>query len=832
MVRKSSQHTSSTSPRRRLVWLRRLLFLLILVVVGIASGIAGVYVALLRSVSTADLSGPIVLAESTKIFTNSNPPVLIAELHGPENREVLSGDEIPQVMRDAVVAIEDSRFYEHQGVDFWGILRAFWTNIRRGEIVQGGSTITQQLVKNLYVGSERTYSRKLREAVLAYQLERKWSKEKILNEYLNIVYFGEGAYGVGAAARTYFGISAKELSLDQAALLAGLLKAPSAYSPRSNPEGALARRNLVLNKMYQQQFITSAQLQEALAAPLQLVAAAKTKTSDFPYWVETIREQLVAKYGASRVLGGGLRVYISMDPKLQRAAEQAVAAILNQPGDPEAALVCVDVRTGYLVAMVGGSDFTKRQFNLATQGRRQPGSAFKPFALVAALKAGISPENVYESGPVTFDLPGGPWQVSSEDRGRITLKEATAISSNGVYARLVMEIGAQAVADAAYALGITTPLGDPPNPAVALGGLKTGVSPLEMAMAYATLATGGERLTSQTVFDPSQANWPITIVRVTDARGRVLDENSVVRTRVLDEGLAALVTSCLREVIHSGTGKAADIGRPAAGKTGTTQNYCDAWFVGYTPELVTAVWVGYPDTRQPMTSVHGITVTGGSFPAQIWAKFMRTALENAPVTDFDLRPAASWISAQICKESGFLAVEECPEKVFRLFPKGQSPDKLCPLHAIPKYAVPNVIGLPVDDARTELQRLGFVVATRKETVVTGPAGLVVDQDPPPGTLLEKGSRVTLRVATPAPTFVTVPSLTGLDAGTAHQQLQAIGLKWTEVLAPDESPYGTVVSQEPPPGIEVPSGSVVSLVISSGPETTTSTLVNPVPSSDF
>ncbi|MCX8033446.1 MAG: PBP1A family penicillin-binding protein [Thermoleophilia bacterium] len=806
--------------------------MLVLVVVGIASGIAGVYVALLRSVPATDLSGQIVLAESTKVFTNSNPPVLIAELHGPENREVLSGDEIPQVMRDAVVAIEDSRFYEHQGVDFWGILRAFWTNIRHGEIVQGGSTITQQLIKNLYVGSERTYTRKLREAVLAYQLERKWSKEKILNEYLNIVYFGEGAYGVGAAARTYFGISAKQLSLDQAALLAGLLKAPSAYSPRSNPEGALARRNLVLNKMYQQQFITSAQLQEALAAPLQLVAAAKAKTSDFPYWVEMIREQLVAKYGASRVLGGGLRVYISMEPKLQQAAEQAVAAVLDQPGDPEAALVCVDVRTGQLVAMVGGSDFTKRQFNLATQGRRQPGSAFKPFALVAALKAGISPENVYDSGPVTFDLPGGPWQVSSEDRGRITLKEATAISSNGVYARLVMEIGAQAVADAAYALGITTPLGDPPNPAIALGGLRSGVSPLEMAMAYATLATGGERLTSQTVFDPSQANWPITIIRVTDARGRVLDENSVVRNRVLDEGLAALATTCLLGVIQSGTGKAADIGRPAAGKTGTTQNYCDAWFVGYTPELVTAVWVGYPETRQPMMSVHGIKVTGGSFPAQIWARFMRTALENTPVTDFDLRPAASWISAQICKESGFLAVEQCPEKVFRLFPQGQSPDEPCPLHAIPKYAVPNVIGHPVEDARTELQGLGFIVATRKDTLATGPAGLVVGQDPPPGTMLEKGGRVTLRVAAPAPTLVTVPSLTGLDADTARQQLQAVGLKWTEVFAPHESPYGTVVYQEPPPGAEVLPGSAVSLIISSGPEATTSTSVSPVPSSDF
>jgi len=833
MVRKSSQKPNLSRASRGHTWLKRLLFVVLLLAVGLLSAIGGIYVAVIRSIADIEPSGQNTAMESTKLFTDSNPPVLVAELHGLENREMLSGQDIPQVMRDAVVAIEDSRFYEHRGIDFWSILRALWTNIRRGEIAQGGSTITQQLVKNLYVGSERTYGRKLKEAVLAYQLERKWSKERILNQYLNIVYFGEGAYGVGAAARTYFGIPAKQLSLDQAALLAGLLRAPSAYSPRSNPEGALARRNIVLNKMYQEQYITSAQLQEALAAPLQLVPAAKTKTGDFPYWTEMVREQLVAKYGASRVLGGGLRVYISLDPALQRAAEQAISEVLDQPGDPEAGLVCIDVRTGRLVAMVGGSDFTQRQFNLATQGRRQPGSAFKPFVLVAALKAGISPESVYQSGSISFDVPGGPWQVSSEDRGPITVKEATAVSSNGVYARLVMEIGAQAVAETAYAMGITTPLGDPPNPAIALGGLRTGVSCLEMAMAYATLATGGERLTAHITFDPSQTNWPLTIVRVTDSQGRVIDENSVVRTRVLDEGLAAIATSCLEEVIKTGTGQAAYIGRPAGGKTGTTQNYCDAWFVGYTPELVTAVWVGYPDTRKPMTSVHGTKVVGGSFPAQIWAKFMRKALANVPVTDFNRQAADVWTSVEVCRESGLLAVERCPDKVFRLFRRGDEPKESCPLHTIPTVNVPRVVGLTADEAKSKLQELGLGVVTRKDTQAAEPAGVVVSQDPSAGTVLEKGSRVTLTISAPVVKLVTVPDVTGLDIDTACRKLETLGLRWTETPTPYQSPQGTVISQDPAPGVEVIAGAAISLVVSLGPETTTTgTEPNLTPPSGF
>ena len=596
--------------------------------------LAGAYVSIAQTLPALEFGERIASPQTTKIYDASQTPVLLAELHGLENRDVLSGEDIPQVMRDAVVAIEDSRFYAHKGVDFFAVLRAAWANLRHREVVQGGSTITQQFIKNAFLTDEQTLDRKVHEAILAYELEGKWSKEKILNEYLNVIYFGSGAYGVQAAARSYFGEDAKDLSLAQAALLAGLPKAPSAYSPRRDPEAALARRDLVLNKMYQQRLITSDQLQDALATPLQLADAGTDAGAKALYWVEMVREQLVARYGSSTVLGGGLRVYTSLDLGMQQAAEEAVKAVLDQPGDPSAALVAIDVRSGRIVAMVGGTDFSKLQFNLATQGHRRPGSAFKPFVLVTALQKGISPEASYDSGPVSFDLPGGSWDVASPDEGGLTLAQATARSSNGVFARLIMEVGADAVATTAAEMGITTSLGDAPGPAIALGGLGNGVTPLEMAVAYTTLADGGERLSAQIPFDPSKGEFPVSIVKVTDAAGAVIDDNGTLRTRVLDPGLAALATTCLRGVITEGTGRAADIGRPAAGKTGTSDDNRDAWFVGYTPDLVAAVWVGYPEEQRPMTDVHGATVTGGTLPAEIWARFMKAALASTPASDF------------------------------------------------------------------------------------------------------------------------------------------------------------------------------------------------------
>ena len=479
-----------------------------------------------------------------------------------------------------------------------------------------------------------------------------------------------------------------------------------------------------------------------------------------PYWVEMVREQLVDRYGSSTVLGGGLQVYVSVDLGLQEQAETVIAEILDQPGDPSAALVSIDVRTGRLLAMVGGSDFSELQFNLATQGRRQPGSAFKPFVLVTALEQGIGPDALYDSGPFTVELPSGEWEVDSSDQGPLSLSEATASSSNGVYARLIMDVGADAVAQTAYDMGIQTSLGDEPNPAIALGGLSTGVSPLEMAMAYATLATGGEALSSSVRFGEEQAAFPVAIVRVTDSEGRVLDQNEVVRTRVIDPATAAMATTCLEGVIEHGTGTAAAIGRPAAGKTGTTQNYRDAWFVGYTPEIVTAVWVGYPTEQKAMTDVHGIKVTGGSLPAEIWAAYMKEAVKNIPISDFPRVSSDEWVTVEVCSESHLLPTEFCPSTVEARFARDGQPTEECPLHAVQE--VPDVVGMPLADARALLEQAGFEVSVEEDPSSLEDAGTVVRQDPDAGARGAKGSAVVLTVSLGAPEEVEVPLLLGLS----------------------------------------------------------------------
>jgi penicillin-binding protein 1A len=787
-----------------------------LLIVALLSMLAGFYVGVARTLPSLELTADISAEQPTKIYDDSDTPVLLAQLHGLENREILTSDQIPQVMRDAVVAIEDERFYQHSGVDFTAILRAVWANITSGDIVQGGSTITQQLIKNAFLTDEETLNRKLREAALAYQLEKQWSKEKILTEYLNVIYFGEGAYGVEAAALAYFGVHTTDLTVAQAALLAGLPQAPSLYSPRRDPDAALARRDVVLNKMYQQGYITGAQLQEALEAPLALADPADHDVVVVPYWVEMVREQLIARYGSSTVLGGGLRVYITVDLSMQRAAEETIAEILDQPGDPSAALVTIDVRTGHLVAMVGGSDFNTMEFNLATQGKRQPGSAFKPFVLVTALTQGISPDAMYDSGPVSIDLASGPWEVSSTDAGPITLAQATAQSSNGVYARLIMDLGADKVAATAYDMGITTSLGDPPNPAIALGGLETGVSPLEMAMAYATLATGGERLSSGIAFVPTQAGYPVTIVRVTDAEGNLIDENSVARTRVLDSGLAAVATSCLEQVITSGTGTAADIGRPAAGKTGTTQNYADAWFVGYTPDLVTAVWVGYPSAQKPMTNVHGAKVTGGSLPAQIWSSFMKKVLAGAPVSEFSTPAGDNWITVRVCSESHLLPTDYCPSVVDLLVRADERPTQECTLHVAQEVVLGNLVGQSVDRARAALEADRLVVSAVDDPSSREPPGTVVAQKPAAGTTVLQGTTITLYVST-GDAVSTMPSLVGLSIEAARAQLGSLSLEAQETSVANDAAKGTVVAQSPAAGTTVGMGSLVVLSVSSGPQ---------------
>ncbi len=819
MSNERKRRTTGRRSRRSRV-LRLLLLLLLLGIVAAISLVSGLYVALARNLPELEAQQQVTAAQTTKIFDDAEEPHLLAELHGIENREIVGPDRIPQAVRDAVVAVEDERFYTHQGVDLIGILRALWADLRQGAIVQGGSTITQQFIKNAYISSEKTLDRKVKEAALAYQLEKQWSKDKILNEYLNIIYFGEGAYGIEAAAKTYFGVRAQDLTLAQAALLAGVTKSPARYSPRRDPEASLTRRDLILNKMYQQSYISSVELQQALAEPLVLADKKPEQTNEVPYWVELVREQLTSKYGSQTVLQGGLRVYTSIDLGKQAVAERVIAETLDEAGDPSASLVSIDVRTGRIVAMVGGADFSTQQFNIAVQGHRQPGSAFKTFVLVAALQQGVGPSTTYDSGPITVELPGEDWNVKSPDQGTLTLAEGTAKSSNGLYARLMMDVGPENVVDTAHRMGIETQLA--PNPAIALGGLTTGVTPLEMAQAYGTLATGGNRLSGSVVFDPDHPQYPITITRVLGPQGELIDENRLVSTPVVDPRIAYTATEILKGVIDHGTGEAADIGRPAAGKTGTTQQYRDAWFVGYTPDLVTAVWVGYPDEQKEMTDVHGIKVSGGTFPARIWAAYMKEALAGTEPSDFIRPPGAEWVTVRIDPESGLLATEWCPDSVSATFLKGTEPTEPCPLHGPEEVLVPDVVGKTIDAARGVLETARFLVAVTEAPDLTVPEGTVTAQDPLAGTTLLQNSTVTLTVATGGGAPGTVPDVIDLDVREAERRLAAAGYSSAQTQATSEAPDGTVLDQDPDPGAAAPAGTTVSLVVSAGPGTTTTT----------
>lgn len=572
-----------------------------------------------------EAQGEVKLAQTTQIFAADG--TLLAYLHGEENRTVISGKEIPDILRYAVVAIEDERYYSHSGVDLEGLVRAFVTNVRTQSVSEGFSTITMQLVGNLYLDrTDISLTRKWNEMALAWQMERKYSKNEILDMYLNTVYFGSNAYGVEAAARTYFDKDPKDLTLAEAALLAGLPQAPSIYSPRRHPEKALERRNLVLAKMYELGYITANEYQEAVAEPLELAPYSPYAKIEEPYVVAYVRKLLINMFGEERVFAGGLRVETTIDPDYQKLAMEAIASTLDQEGDPSGALVCIEANTGHIKAMVGGSDYDSSKFNLAVQGKRQPGSAFKTFCLVAALEKGMDPYNTYYvSMPVSLTYPGAstPWNVKTYGNvyyGVSSVVQATLRSDNTVYAQMALDVGAEHIVDVAHRMGITSELNA--DPAIALGGLRTGVSPLEMASAYATLANGGEHVE------------PTIILRVKDANGQVLWEANPKRTQAISAAVAYEVTRILEMNIQRGTGTRADIDRPAAGKTGTATDWHDAWFCGYTPHLSTAVWVGHPEAQISMDNVHGIKVTGGSFPAIIWRKFMYTADRDYPEEDF------------------------------------------------------------------------------------------------------------------------------------------------------------------------------------------------------
>jgi penicillin-binding protein 1A len=568
------------------------------------------------------------------------------ELTSETNRIVVEYAEIAPVMRSAIIAIEDRRFYQHSGVDVKAIARAFVQDVVQQKTAQGGSTISQQFVKNaLQAQAERTVFQKLREAALAYHLTRKWSKEKILTQYLNSIYFGNGAYGIESAARTYFGQDvnhkgcglrgrrcAAELQPHEAALLAGMVASPTAYDPVVHPVAAQRRRNVVLEKMFEQGRLNPAEGAAAKAEALPGNVTPPAVRTKVPYFTTWVRQHLVERFGARRAFEGGLRVTTTLDLQLQKLAENAVNRVLPDFVGPAAALVAIDNATGEVRAMVGGRDYGTKPFNLATHGRRQPGSAFKPFILAEALAQGIGPGSVWPSRKREFTVPGTRGREkfvvnNFEDNysGQTTLANALTQSDNSVFATVGIRIGTRKVARLARRMGIRTPVSS--NYAMTLGGLRQGVTPLDMAHAYETIATDGEKITGSL---GAAQNGPVGIRRVKDAKKRTIRDgtNKTERIRVLAPGIAKLEKQIMATVVTSGTGKRAAIGQFAAGKTGTTENYGDAWFVGFNDKFTVAVWVGFPDVLRAMkTEFRGEPVTGGTYPALIWHDFMLQAMK-------------------------------------------------------------------------------------------------------------------------------------------------------------------------------------------------------------
>jgi penicillin-binding protein 1A len=616
-----------------------------LAVLAMVSLVFGMMMAVAQDLPELESRNEFRAARNSRLLDHSGHQ--LAVLTGRENRILLEGNEVSSNMKRAVIAIEDQRFYEHKGVDYRGIMRALWADVRRGGAAQGASTITQQFVKNALVAQkDRSLFQKLKEAALAYQLERKWSKEKILTEYLNTVYFGEGAYGIESAARGFFKWNhpgcepncAAVLEPAEAALLAGMIASPAAYSPTQNPAAALERRNLVIERMREQGLITTAEAIEAKrqTLPPRSRIEAPRKVSKAPYFTSWVEEQLVERYGTGNTFGGGLDIRTTLDLDFQKAAEEAIQKHLAAVG-PSAALVALDNDTGEVRAMVGGPDFQKKPFNLATQGHRQPGSVFKTFTLVSALEQGISPGRTFVSAPKKLHGTRGEFAVTNyEDNynGAISLAGATTVSDNSVYAEVGYKlVGTDAVARTAKEMGVRTRVSK--NPSMVLGGLKAGVTPLEIAQAYETLSESGKRVSGSFA---AYRDGPVAFTKV---KGPGFDDENQVRTeRAVPEGSATQATQILQTVISGGTGKNAQIGEFAAGKTGTTENYQDAWFVGYTENLTVAVWVGYPEGAKPMeTEYRGQPVAGGTYPAEIWRDFLlgvkqiRAARDQGKKTD-------------------------------------------------------------------------------------------------------------------------------------------------------------------------------------------------------
>lgn len=775
---------------------------------------------------------------------------LITRLHAGENRIVVGSRKIPDVIRNAVIAIEDKRFYNHRGVDARALLRAAYIDATTGEIVEGGSTITQQLVKQLYVGDEQTVARKLKEAYLAWQLEQKLTKDQILTRYLNTVYFGNGAYGIRAAAQTYFDEEPLDLTLPQASLLAGLIAAPVNYDPVIHPTRAERRRNHVLELMQGLGMIDPAQREQAAASAVGLRLPPKKEANyAAPYFVDYVKEWFLSNphFGDTPqerydlLFEGGLRIVTTLDPRMQRAAEHAVSSVLTEGSDPYGALTSIDPRTGYVRAMVGGRDYWNRndrfaRINLATGGStgRQAGSAFKPFALVAALEHGIPRTQPLNGSTAHILLNNGtywdPQNAEGGGYGTISLESATINSVNVAYANLLSVIGAgdpyagaAAIVEAATRMGIRCcPRTSEPNgPLAAVPSAVLGVnevSTLEMASAYGTLAYLGRHV------------QPTPVISVTTRDGDVLYHANVRAKQVVEPPIAAEAVDILKGVVRSGTGVGANIGRPQFGKTGTAQNASDAWFVGAVPQLVTAVWVGFPQGQIPMCcgNVRISTVYGGTWPASIWKAFMAVATQGMPPKDFVGGPNIDNVTLRVDVKRGCLANRFTPPHEVHVYqwPAGSEPDyQVCTEpSSYQLLAVPSLIGMGKQAAIAALHTAGFTVAMVEVTSAQR-AGTVIAQDPPGGSRLVQTGTVTITLASaatpsPEPVSATVPNVTGLPRGDAIALLRQAGFRVSVSSQQECDPavegceyrQGIAWSQTPSGGVQADEGATVTIVV--------------------
>ena len=735
----------------------------------------------------------------------SDGHTILAVLRGSQSRVLVPSSAISPWMKQAIVATEDKRFYQHRGIDIRGMARAFWNDVR-GRPVQGGSTITQQFVKNTLTGNRRTVFRKLKEAALAWQLEQKWSKDRILTAYLNTIYFGNGAYGIERAARTYFGHGAAKLTLPEAALLAGIPEDPSLYDPVAHPADAKARRTVVLTLMLQQNIIDQGEFERAVHAPMpkpQDVHLSGVQ-GQVPYFGEYVKEQLIDRFGAGKVFGSGYRVYTTINLKLQDLARQAVQKWLPSPDGPQAGLVAINPTDGSVLAMVGGRNFHVSQYNLATARERQTGSAFKPFVLATALREGISPLTTYVSKPVSIFLGNRYWNVHNyegEYLGPIDLVKAIAVSDNSVFSQLTRDVGPANVVKTAHAAGVIGPL----QSYFAIGLGVEPVSVLEMARSYATFANDGVRVDGSVFGDE-----PRVVSKIENDQNQVVYANVPTGVRALPADADELLTQLLEGVVTGGTGTAAALpGRAVAGKTGTTENYGDAWFCGYTPQLVTCVWVGYPNKLVPMLhDFHGGPVVGGTYPALIWKAFMEPALAamNAQPKAFPSPPYLGAVAKRVTFRDGRIEADNglcTTTSIIDYFP-GQGPVATadCKRNEVD---VPDVVGTTLASAQSRLEaqpltpQLVFKPATAGQRV-----GVVLKQFPAGGTL-SSFDKVTLVLAKPLHGLV--PQTVGMTVQAARTKLRKLKLVPTVT-----GRAGRVVAQTPRAGVAAAPGMKIALVV--------------------